>query len=106
MLHVGRRPSGRYREAEVRYLIENYAAALEARDVSGHGLTMLVKVADIKIAWRRLRREDRQVLLAMGVLGAPSHVAGEALQKSESWVRKRYRLALEDLTWLMNGGID
>lgn len=101
-----RRPSGRYREAEVRYLIENYAAALEARDVSGAGLNMLVKVADLKVAWRRMRRDDRNVLLAAGVLSADVRTAGEALQKSKSWVHKRYRLALEELTWLMNGGID
>lgn len=103
-MHHVTRPSGLYRESEVRYLIENYAAHLESREVSGHGLNILVRVADLKRAWRRMRRDDRNVLLAMGVLGVPSPVAGEALEKSESWVRKRYRLALEELTWLMNGG--
>ena len=100
-----RRPSGRYREAEVRYLIENYAATLEARDVNGPGLNMLVKVADLKVAWRRLRRDDRNALLAMGVIGADSRTAGVALEKSHTWVQKRYRQALEELTLLMNGDV-
>lgn len=103
-MYDARRPSGLYREAEVRHLIENYAAHLEAREVTGHGLLTLIRVADLKSSWRRLRRDDRNILAAMGVLGAPSHVAAEALNKSESWARKRYRLALEELTYLMNGG--
>lgn len=100
-----RRPSGRYRETEVRALVESYAAALEAREVSGAGLRALISVADLKRAWRRLRLEDQRVLLAMGIQGASSYQAAEALEKSPSWAQKRYRLALEELTWLMNGGI-
>lgn len=101
---TARRPSGRYRESEVRNLIEDYAAHLEARSVSGHGLNVLVRIADLKRAWRGLRRDDRRVLLACGVIGANQADVAVALEKSQSWVAKRYRLALEELTWLMNGG--
>lgn len=101
-----RRPSGRYREAEVRYLIENYAVALEAREVHGHGLLTLVKVADLKRGWRNLRHDDKLVLLLIGVAGTTTREAAEFMEKSQSWATKRYRLALEELTWQMNGGID
>ncbi len=101
-----RRPSGRYREAEVRYLIENYPSMLEAREVSGRGLMVLVKVADLKRGWRNLRYDDKRALLLMGVAGLTSREAGEVMQKAHTWVQKRYRLALEELTWQMNGGIE
>lgn len=101
-----RRPSGRYREAEVRYLIENYAVTLEAREVHGHGLLTLVKVADLKRGWRNLRPDDKHVLLLLGVAGLTQQEAGDILERPQQWVGKRYRLALEELTWQMNGGIE
>jgi DNA-directed RNA polymerase specialized sigma24 family protein len=100
-----RRPSGRYRETEVRALIENYAEVLEDRETYGAGLRAIVGVADLKRAWRFLARDDRRVLLLVGVMGATHRDAGVALEKSHAWVGKRYRKALEELTWLMNGGI-
>lgn len=97
-------PSGRYRATEVRALVENYVHELDKRDTDARGLRSIVRVADLKRAWRYLNSDERRVLLAVGVLGVSTREAGEALQKSQSWVTRRYKLALEELTWLMNGG--
>jgi len=98
------RSSGKYRETEVRALIEEYGATLNERDTDTRGLRALVQVADLKLAWRHLSSDERKILLIMGVMGLPSREAGELLQKSHVWAQKRYRKTLEDLTWLMNGG--
>lgn len=106
MVQTRSRSSGKYRETEVRALIEEYGAVLNERDTDTRGLRALVAVADLKRAWRRLSSDEKRVLLIMGVMGLPSREAGSMLQKSHVWAQKRYRQTLEDLTWLMNGGIE
>lgn len=100
------RPSGRYRETEVRALLEEYAAVVGERDTDTRGLRALVAVADVKRGWASLNSEERRVLLVMGVLGLNVREAAAALHKSTSWASRRYRDSLEALTWLMNGGTD
>lgn len=98
------RRGGRYRETEVRALIEQYAVTLEDRDTTERGLRALLAVADLKLAYRRLSLGDKEVLLVCGVLGVPQREAGEWYEKSVGWVNKNYRIALENLTYEMNGG--
>lgn len=95
---------GRYRETEVRALIEQYAIALEDRDTTERGLRQLVAIADLKLAYRRLSLGDKEILLVCGVLNLPNREAAEWYEKSHTWVGKRYRGALENLIYEMNGG--
>lgn len=99
-----RRPSGRYRDTEVRAMVENYQVLLEDRGTHGAGLRALVRVADLKRTWRKLSPTEREVLLVCGVLGLSSRDAAPHFEKSYSWVQRNYNVALENLTWLMNGG--
>lgn len=96
---------GRYRETEVRALVEGYAVALEDRDTTDRGLRILVAVADLKLAFRRLALADKEVLLVCGILGLPQREAAEWYEKSHTWVGKQYRVALDNLTYEMNGGL-
>jgi DNA-directed RNA polymerase specialized sigma24 family protein len=99
------RKGGRYRETEVRALIEQYAVTLEDRDTTERGLRALLAIADLKLAYRRLALTDKEVLLVCGVLGLPLREAAEWYEKSHTWVGKQYRVALENLTYEMNGGL-
>lgn len=98
-----RRPN--YSADEVRALVEGYAAVLEKRDTTSRGLRAVVRVADLHQAWRRLSLVEREVLLRVGVVGQSTRDAAEEMQKAQKWVDRMYRRTLEDLTWLMNGGI-
>lgn len=104
MARAGFVSSGRYRETEVRALVENYESAVSDRDTTVRGLRSLVRIADLKRAWAGLNADEREVLLLVGVLGLSTHEAAQEIQKSQSSVSRRYRKALEELTWLMNGG--
>ncbi len=57
--------SGRYRETEVRALVENYAALLNDRDTTARGLRALVAVADVKRVWHRLTPGEQEVILVI-----------------------------------------
>lgn len=98
------RRGGRYRETEVRALVETYADSLEDRDTTERGLRTLVAVADLKLAYRRLSLGDKEILLVCGVLNIPTREAAQWYEKSQSWVSRGYRVALENLTYEMNGG--
>lgn len=99
-----RRREAKYRDTEVRALVENYAAFAGDRDTTNRGMRALVAIADLKTAWRLLGDIDREVLLVMGILGLTSREAGEYFEKSHAWAQKSYRIALENLTYEMNGG--
>jgi hypothetical protein len=96
--------SGRYRETEVRALVENYAALLNERDTTARGLRALVAVADVKRVWHRLTPGEQEVILVMGLCGVSSREAALYYAKSYKWAQREYKVALENLTWLMNGG--
>lgn len=97
---------GRYRDTEVRAMVETYADTLEDRDTTERGLRALVAVADLKLAFRRLSLQSREMLLVCGVLGVPYREAAEHFEKSKSWVGREYAVALENLTYEMNGGLN
>lgn len=98
--------SGRYRETEVRALVENYLVLLNERDTTRRGLRAVVAVADLKRAWPRLSASEREVLLVMGLYGYSSREAALYFVKSYKWAQREYKVALENLTWLMNGGTE
>ena len=95
---------GRYRETEVRALVETYADSLEDRDTGTEkGLRALIAIADIKLAYRQLALADQEMLLVCGVLNRTHREAAEWYEKSHTWVGKRYRDGILNLTDTMNG---
>jgi RNA polymerase sigma-70 factor (ECF subfamily) len=101
---VARRGSS-YTEEEVRTLIEEYAAVKEKVGTRpGMPLLYLVMVADLERALKRLPRKYREVVVLHGLVGLSSAEAAKLLSVSYQAVSKRYRQALEEVQYLMNGG--
>lgn len=93
-----------YTEEHVRQLLSNYVALAEAVDTTPAGLRLLVQKADLDRAMARLPYEFAEVVAYHGLAGLPQDEAAEVLQKSQQWVSKRFRFAVEELTYLINGG--
>ena len=93
-----------YTEKEVQALIEEYAALKAKADTTRRGLLILVMVADLELALRRLSRKYREVVVLHGLAGLSSAETAAQLQVSYQAVNKRYRQALEETHYLMNGG--
>lgn len=98
------RRSGRYTEEEVRTLIEEYAALKAKVDTTRPALRFLVMMADLERALKRLPRKYREVVLLHGLVGLSSAETAQHLSVSYQAVSKRYRQALEEVHYLMNGG--
>ena len=95
-----------YRPEYVRQLVEGYAGLMAAVDTDAVGLRYLVQLADLHRAFARLPSEYAEVVFAHGLMGLSQEEAARALSKSQQWVSKRYRLALEEITYYINGGED
>lgn len=88
----------------VRQLVEGYAALVAASDTTPQGLNVLVMLADLDRALARLPTEYTEAVFWHGLVGLSQEEAAGVLHKSQQWVSKRYRLALEEITYLINGG--
>lgn len=93
-----------YSEEEVRALIEGYAELLEKVDTTRRGLRYLVTLADLSRALRHLPRKYWEVVLLVGLFGLSHAEASGHLRVSHHAVTKRYRRALEETTYWINGG--
>lgn len=98
------RRGARYTEEEVRTLIEEYAGIRAKVDTTRPALRYLVMVADLERALKRLPRKYREVVLLHGLVGLSSAETAQHLSVSYQAVSKRYRQALEEVHYLMNGG--
>jgi DNA-directed RNA polymerase specialized sigma24 family protein len=93
-----------YSEGEVRALVEEYAAFKEKADTSRSGLRFLVMLADLDKAMESLPMKWWSVVLLHGLIGIPQMEVARLLQVSHQAVSKRYRLGLEEIHYLINGG--
>lgn len=93
-----------YSPDQVRALVESYQEIVEKSDTTPHGLYALVRVADIDRALEQLPLKHWEVVLLHGMLGLPARAAAELLHVSHQAVSKRYRQALEELHYVINGG--
>lgn len=98
-----RRPN--YREEPVRALIEEYQAVRAKADTTRGGLRVLVQLADLGLALKQLSRTHREVVLLHGLVGLSQEDTAQLLQVSQKTISKRYRRALEEVTYHINGGI-
>ena len=96
--------AGRYTGEEVQALIEEYAALKEKVDTTRPALRFLVMMADLDRALERLPRKYWEVVLLHGLLGLTTAQAAQILQISFQAVAKRYRHALAETHYLINGG--
>lgn len=99
-----RRPN--YDLETVRGLIENYAEIAERVDTSRRGLRWFVLLADLNTALEQLPDRYWEVVLLHGLIGLPQRETGVLLQVSQQAVAKRYRRAVEETHYYINGGVD
>lgn len=93
---------GSYTEEEIEALIEGYAELMYKK----HRPSILVRLADIDRALRRLNQRERAAVVLTGIIGLTNEAAGQLLSISEAAVRKRYRRALEAMYVFLNGEND
>jgi DNA-directed RNA polymerase specialized sigma24 family protein len=96
-----------YTPRHVRALVEEYAMVRERADTSTPSrIISILELADLHRVLPRLSLKYWEVVLVHGMLGYTQEQASAILQISQQAVSKRYRLALEDLTYYINGGED
>lgn len=61
-------------------------------------------VADLDAALEQLPQDWWEVVLLHGLIGVPQAETAKLLRVSQQAVSKRYRRALEEIHYLMNGG--
>jgi DNA-directed RNA polymerase specialized sigma24 family protein len=95
----------RYSENEITRMVEQYAALRAQADTKpGRKLDTLVRLADLDKALDRLPMDLWRVVLVHGLLGVTRDESARVLQISTGAVSKRFRLAIEELHYDMNGG--
>lgn len=93
-----------YSLKDVYRLLGTYPALVAGADTTEAGIRRLIELADLHRALARLSDEYREVVFWVGLVGLPQERAAEVLQKSQSWVSKRYADAVEDVEYWINGG--
>jgi len=70
----------------------------------GRRLDNLLRMADLDRALDRLPMDLWRVVLVHGLLGVPRDKAAQVLKISARQVTKRFTLAIEEVSYHMNGG--
>lgn len=92
---------GRYEPAEVAVLVAEYHELRELK--RKHWI--LVRLADLEAAVRRLPLPEREAVVLYGLLHRPSTEVADLLGVTHPTVRARFWRGLERLVVLMNGGL-
>lgn len=87
-------------------LIKEYSRIAALANTTPTGLRYLVELADLHRAFSQLPIEYGEVVFVHGLVGLSQEDTARVLRKSQQWVSKRYRHALEEITFLINGGED
>jgi DNA-directed RNA polymerase specialized sigma24 family protein len=87
-------------------LVEEYPALRAQTDTDHRGLRHLVELADLHWALDALPNDLFEVVLLVGLLGMDVRTASVLLHKSKSSVDRRYRDALAEMTFYINGGVE
>lgn len=98
------RTLGAYSEDEVRALIEHYEHLRELTDTKARGLEWLARRNDLDDALALIPEEYWEVVLIAGMIGFTTYETARLLQISRATVSKRYRYAIEEITYYINGG--
>ena len=94
-----------YSQKEVTRMVATYEQLRESASTTpGRGLRDLARLADLNKALDMLPMALWRVMLVHGLLGVTQEDAGQALSISQQAVGKRFRLAIEELLYHMNGG--
>ena len=96
-----------YDESEVAALIASYhelRAALEYDRNGRRVQRVAARLADLDKALVRLPMKYAEAVQLHGLIGFTEEQAARLLSIKRSTVGKRYRIALEEITYLMNGG--
>lgn len=90
---------------EVTRMVATYEQLRESANTRpGRGLHNLARLADLDKALNRLSLDRYRVVLVHGLLGVTQQDTAAALHISQQAVGKRFRYAIEDLHFHMNGG--
>lgn len=94
-----------YSDKEIRGLVENYAVLCEAKDVSGGGLLILCKLADLDIAMKAMPPKEYRVVFVHGLLRHTVRDSEVVLGVSRQTVSRLYESGLLWITRYLNGSI-
>lgn len=94
-----------YDDAEVRALVEEYAAHKARVDTTPGRLNILTRLADLHRAMELLPVKYWEVVLLHGLIGLTQEETARVLKISQQAVSKRYRKGIEDIVYNINGGL-
>lgn len=101
---ASRRAADRYTEEEVQALVEYYEHLRELEGTRPRGLGWLARRSDLDAALELIPDDYWEVVLLHGLIGFSQFETARLLRISQTTVSKRYRYALEELTYRINGG--
>lgn len=94
-----------YSTNEITRMVGTYEHLCESANTRpGRGLFNLARLADLNKALDTLPMDLWKVVLVHGLLGVTQEETGKALSISQQAVGKRFRHAIEELHYHMNGG--
>lgn len=96
----------RYSIKEVRGLINEYYELRESKGVYRHGLHVLIVLADLERALRKMPPKEYRAVLVHGLLRVPSREAGQALGVSHMTVQNRMEAGISWIVRYLNEGVE
>jgi DNA-directed RNA polymerase specialized sigma24 family protein len=94
-----------YSNAEIRELVEGYEELRELRSTSSsRGILILVKLADLGKAVKRLSPREYEAIVLCGMIGLTMRTSGKLLGVSAQTMSNRYNHGLSSLARYLNGG--
>jgi hypothetical protein len=85
-------------------MIENWQILRSGVSTTRPGIRLLIITADLGRAMKRTSQRYREVVFWHGLVGLSEDRTAELLQISHQAVAKRYRYAIEEIVFLINGG--
>lgn len=95
-----------YSSGQVRGLIENYAPLREVKGTFRVGLNILVMLADLDRAMRRMPPKEYHAILLHGLMRHTIRDAEQRLGVSRSTLQDRYEAGIEWIARFLNEGVE
>ncbi len=95
-----------YSQSEIRWLLEDYEELSGKADTAGGRLLLLLKLADLHGAVRKLSPTEQEAVVLCGILGLTMASAGQYAGKPTRTMHNHYTRAIQNLQKHLNGDTD
>jgi DNA-directed RNA polymerase specialized sigma24 family protein len=92
-----------YSQSEIRWLLEDYEELAGKADTAGGRLLLLLKLADLHVAVRKLSPIEQEAVMLCGVMNMTSRAAGMITGKGKTTMNNHYRRGIQSIQLHLNG---